>query len=106
MSPKEFYYAMKAVSERKRLDYQHSYEVARYTAVSIINMTSQILKSQIKDPRELTRFPWEIEKGHKVQTQEELINQVKSLATSLGASRRTKKPGDPPLHLAPQHRNK
>ena len=102
LSPKEFYYAIKAVNEKEKLERHHQYQVARYTAVSIINMTSTILKKQITDPRELTQFPWE--DNIKEQTDEQLQGAVRAMALKLGASTRVKEnPNDPPLHLAPQH---
>jgi len=84
------------------MDRQHRYEVARYQAVSIINLTSTVLKKQITDARELTRFPWE----EKVvaQSPDQIKHAVMAIASRYGAVCRVKEdPNGPPLHLAAKY---
>lgn len=72
--------------------------MARYTAVSIINLTSTRLKKQIADVRELTTFPWEKDM---VQTPEQLTAALNAIAVAFGADHRVKKSlDDPPWNMA------
>ena len=103
LSPIEFYYGMKAVGDRREEEYHVRYEVARYMAVNIINLTSQILKEPFRDHRDLTRFPWE--KKDEPQSQEKVVEQAMIMARSIGTSTRVKEDMDgPPLNLAPKHK--
>lgn len=99
MSPKELYFATRTITELREKQGQHDYEVARFTAVNIINLTSTILKEQITDPRKLVKFPWEAEIE---QTVDEMKNRAMAMARAFGAVVTDKSPDDPPRILAPK----
>lgn len=103
MSPREFYYATKSVGDFRRAQSQHQYEVARYQAFTIINLTSTILKDRFKDPRELGRFVWEPEIDE-VQSVDTLKQNAMIMARALGSVVVDKGPDDPPRVLARKFR--
>jgi len=104
LTPKEFYYAMEIVAERQSSQARQQFEVARYTAVAIINYTSTILKDRIKDPRRVLPLPWDEKSISKPQTQEELNKSLVAMAKAFGAVHSDRKPGDPPTVLARKFR--
>jgi len=90
MSPKEFYYALKAKSEdtsRKiEFEFRKDYEVARFHAMLVINPTLGKGK-QIKSPKELVSFAWEKEEVH-VQSVEDMKAMLMGIAKRGNKKRR------------------
>lgn len=99
MSPKELHFAVQSKGELRRSKAEHDYEVARYLAVGIINLTSTILKKRIDDPLETFPLPWD-KKRSKIQTVEEMKKSAMAVVAAFGGSPGTRKPGDPPTNLA------
>lgn len=102
MSPKEVHFAVQSTGELRRARAEHDYEVARYTAVGIINLTSTILKQRIEDPMEVFPLPWD-KKRVKMQTVEEMKQSAMAVVAAFGGIQSDRKPGDPPTKLAKQY---
>ena len=103
MSPLEFHHAIQSKGELQRMQNQHDYEVARYHAIAVINMTSTILKDRIRDPKEVLPLPWDV-KVQKKQTIEEMKKAAQALVAAFGGVKADKGPDDPPRILAPKFR--
>jgi hypothetical protein len=102
MSPKEVHFAVQSTGELRRAQAEHDYEVARYTAVGIINLTSTILKERIKDPMEVFPLPWDKKRSQK-QSVEEMKKSAMAVVVAFGGVHSDRKPGDPPTKLAKQY---
>ena len=85
LSPKEFYYALKAKREEDtakiELDIKQRYEVARFQAMLVINPTLK-RGNQLKDPKDLIVFSWEKDEKEGKQS----IDEMK--AVMMGVARR------------------
>lgn len=103
MSPKELHFAVKSKGELRRAEAEHDYEVARYTAVGIINLTSTILKERITDAHAVFPLPWDV-KREKAQTVEEMKKSAMAVVAAFGGVVADKGPDDPPRVLAKIHR--
>lgn len=103
MSPREFHFAIQSRGELQRLQNQHDYEVARYHAIAVINMTSTILKERIQDPKKTLPLPWDT-KEEKTQSIEEMKKAAEALVLAFGGVHVDKGPDDPPRELAPKFR--
>ena len=95
MTPKQVHHAVQTTGEIRRVLSQHDYEVARYMAVGIINLTSTILKERIKDPKEAFPLPWDVKT--ETQSTDDMLKQAKAMATAFGAVHSDKHPDDPPI---------
>ena len=102
MSPKELHFAVKSTGELRRARAEHDYEVARYTAVGIINLTSTILKERIQDPLKTFPLPWDKKISQK-QSIEEMKQSAMAVVAAFGGIQSDRKPGDPPTKLAKQY---
>jgi hypothetical protein len=103
MSPKEVHFAVQSTGELRRAQAEHDYEVARYTAVGVINLTSTILKERITDPQAVFPLPWDKKKS-KEQSVEEMKKSAMALVAAFGGVIANKGPDDPPRVLAKTHR--
>jgi len=79
LSPVEFYYGLKTVSEVRRAQGRELYEVARFKAVVLINhQPGRPAHKQYKTAQDLVQFDWEKKK-------EQTVNEMKSILLSFAA---------------------
>lgn len=79
LSPVEFYYGLKAVSETRRAQSRELYEIARFETVLLINhQPGRPVNKQYKMAEDLVQFGWE---KKRVQT----VNEMKSILLSFAA---------------------
>lgn len=103
MSPKEVHFAVQSTGELRRAQGEHDYEVARYMAVGIINLTSTVLKERITDPLETFPLPWDNPKSQ-TQSVQEMKKSAMAIVATFGGVPENKGPDDPPRVLAKIHR--
>lgn len=87
LSPKEFYFALKAKTKREieYMEYRtkRDYEISRFQAVLIINPQLK-QKDQIKEPKDLVRFAWEEPPG------QQTVDQMKRVLMGIARVRNRK----------------
>ena len=79
LSPVEFYYGLKSVSETRRAQSRELYEVARLKTIMLINhQPGRPVHKQYKEAKDLIRFSWEEE-------MKQTVNEMKSILLSFAA---------------------
>jgi hypothetical protein len=96
LDPREFYYALKSVSDYRLAKSREVYEVARLQTVWLINVQPQV-KPKLRRVQDLIKFPWEggTVPGKK-QTMEEMKNFIELFATGKKVKHVQRHPDDPP----------
>lgn len=81
MTPVELYWALEDHWNRTTMERRTLYELTRFLATSIWNISGKVLKEPM-EPQQLMRFDWDVPK---VQKMEDMLAHMKSFAKSHNA---------------------
>lgn len=74
MTPREFYYALKAKMNEEDNQFKSMMEAARFISMNIWNSAGKSLKKSITDPKKLLPFPWD-----KIAIKKQSAEEMKSI---------------------------